>query len=701
MLIRTAASLLSAGTERAVKEFSEKNLIEKARARPDLVRQTVDKARREGLAATRQAVQSKLDQPMPMGYSSSGVVLEVDDHDPEFQVGQRVACAGGGYAVHSEIVTVPRNLVAPVPASVDLDAAAFTTVGAIALHGVRIAQPQMGEVVAVIGLGLVGQLVAQLLASSGCVVLGFDPRADRCDLARRLAGAETATTDDEMKALCKQRSAGFGADAVIIAADTKSDDPVSLAGDLARDRAKVVAVGAVGFGLPRRDYYYKELEFLVSRSYGPGRYDVGYEEEGVDYPIGYVRWTENRNMRAFLGALERRRIDVKSLITHRFSIEAARDAYSLLSPGASEPSLGVLLTYPQMDAPADLRRVIDISMPTVKAARTKAGIGILGAGNFISSTFLPAVHGDENLRLRSIASRSGVTARTIADRYGIESCTSDEHSVFADDQVTAVVIATPHNMHAKQVTEALLAQKHVYCEKPLCITATELEGLLPVVRDATTLLQVGFNRRFAALAVDLKATVDSLEGPAVMSYRINAGPLPSDHWLLDPLVGGGRIIGEGCHFIDFLQFLCGSVPVSVRTIGAGNRPSSQDVSIQMEFGDGSIGTVIYASTGDKAFGKERIEILRGGGVAVLDDFRELEVVRDGKRKVTKSRFKQDKGHAASFAAFLSSIRRGGKPPVSYRDIFATTVASFKAVESLKSGDVHDIDLPGSSLKGHE
>jgi len=754
VLVRTAASLVSAGTERTLAAFAEKSLVGKARSRPDLVRQVVDKARREGLLTTLEAALNRLDQPMPLGYSSAGTVAAVGDPLPgtghSIRVGDRVACAGGGHAVHAEYALIPLNLLSPIPPEVDFEAAAFTTLGAIALHGLRLSQPQVGERVAVIGLGLLGLLTVGIARAAGCAVLGIDLDPGRVELARALGAEAVLRPEAEQAAQAFSRSRGC--DAVLICADTRSNDPVKLAGVIARDRAHVIAVGAVDLSIPRKQYYEKELSLVVSRSYGPGRYDNAYEEQGRDYPLGYVRWTEGRNLEAVLDLMARRQLDVHPLITHRFPIDQASQAYDLITGKTHEPYLGVLITYPAYaDTPsgeeagrktapspgaASLTRppspaasltgrggeilaphagsTAMVTPPTAGRMETvdgKAspgatlGIGVLGAGNYASATFLPAVQAALRtghagpVKLQGIASATGLSAQHAARRYGFAFATSQECDVLDDPAVRVVAILTRHNQHARQVSEGLERGKAVFCEKPLAITASELDQVADLLRwgepplDNTPLLTVGFNRRFAPLAVKLKTFLENRTEPLAAHYRINAGFLPLDHWLHDPSQGGGRIIGEGCHFVDFLTFLAGSPPASVWVQGLpdAGRYSEDNVTLNLSFPDGSLGVVTYLANGDKSLPKERLEVFCGGRVGILDDFRTLELVSRGRRERIPSRLsaisnRQNKGHRAGWEAFLSAVRQGGPPPIPYEHLLGVTRATFAAVESLRTGE---------------
>ena len=682
-LVRTMASLVSAGTERMVVEFAEKNLISKATSRPDLVKQVISKAQREGVIPTIEAAFNKLDQPMSLGYSSAGIIEEVGRDLVGFQPGDRVACAGGGFAVHAEYGVVPQNLLVHLPDNVDFDSAAFATLGAIALQGFRLAKPQLGESVCVIGLGLLGLLTMQIARAAGCPVFGVDIDARRVDLARQL-GCEALVRDDcEAQALTFTQSRGF--DHVLICADTRANDPVELAGILARDRGTVVAIGAFGMDIPRKVYYEKELVFKISRSYGPGRYDPSYEEAGKDYPYGYVRWTEGRNIAAFIDLLAKNLVDVKPLISHHFPIEHAEDAYELITGKSNQPFLGVLLTYPEHEKSVTPRKVS--FQQNQQPASTSLHVGVLGAGNYAQAVFLPAIKKAGGASLTAIASASGLSAAHAAQKFGFATAASDENEILANPDINTVVILTRHQQHARQVITALKNGKAVYCEKPLAITPQELEQVEEtLIQHPGALLTVGFNRRYAPFAIKLKEFIQSANAPMVIHYRVNAGFLPSNHWLHDPAQGGGRIIGEGCHFIDLCTFLTGQNPVSVTThaLPDGGQFQQDNCSITLRYPNGSIAVVQYLANGNKNFPKERVEVFAGGRIGVLDDFRVLELVTETKRNILRSRFSQDKGHLASWQNFLQSISRS-VPPIPYEELLSVTRASFAAVESITTG----------------
>jgi len=689
-LIRTAVSLVSSGTERMVVEFAQKSLLGKASSRPDQVRQVLDKARREGLLTTVEAVFNQLDQPMPLGYSSAGTIAALGEGVQGFRVGDRVACAGGGYAVHAEYAAVPENLITLLPADVEFESAAFATLGAIAMHGFRLAEIQLGERVAVIGLGLLGLLASSIADASGCHVLGIDLDPNRIALAKRMGFK--AVQREGAEEIAMQISRGQGYDAVLICADTTSDDPVQLAGAVARDKANVVAVGAVGLNIPRASYFAKEINFINSRSYGPGRYDPNYEEKGHEYPIGYIRWTEGRNLESFVDLVARQRIDVKPLISHRFSIDDAPGAYDLILGNQDEPFLGVLLTYPEVQPVAQSTGdQVPKPAPSEPAASKKIArvkLGILGAGNFASAVMLPALKKNHLIKLVGIASASGLSAQHAANKFGLGFAASDVDEIIGHPEVNTIAILTRHDLHSQQILTALGAKKHVFVEKPLALNHDQLVAIQKQLSvDNNLTLTVGFNRRFAPLAKKMQAFIAQRVEPLVAHYRVNAGYIPLTHWLHDPAVGGGRIIGEGCHFVDFLTFLVGEAPISVtaQALPDGGRYREDNVQLTFTYPDGSFGTVSYFANGDKALAKERVEVFTGGRVAILDDFRSLEMIRSGKRKIIRSRLRQDKGFRAEWHAFAGAIVGGGPPPIPYQHLFGVTQATFAAVEALRSG----------------
>lgn len=696
VLVANAASLISAGTEKAIIELAKMNPLRKALARPDLVKKVLAKAGQEGLLATARIVNNLVSAPLPLGYSCAGIVVEAGRGVTDLAPGARVACAGLGYANHSERVYVPRNLCVPIPDGVSFEEASFVTVGAIALHGVRQAEPTIGESVVVIGLGLVGQLTVQILTANGCRVFGVDTDPGKVALAKTLGAVDGAAPGRDLAPAIMAFTRKRGADAVLIAAATKSSEPVALAAEIARDRGRVVAVGDIGMDLPRRAYYEKEIDLRLSRSYGPGRYDPSYEEKGIDYPVGYVRWTENRNMEAFLDLVAQNRIQIAPLISHRFPIERAKSAYDMLTGEAPSSYIGMLLEYEvgkQQDSSVRLGAAVE--------ARRHDGeirFGVIGAGQFAQGVLLPRLAAQRGVRLRSFATGSGLTARAVAEKYGATICTSAYRDILADADIDAVLVATRHDLHAEMTADALKAGKHVFVEKPLAMTASELADVLAAHTAAVgpagaPQLMVGFNRRFSPLSTLLKKNLPGSR--LMMHYRINSGPIPAAHWHQDPDLGGGRIVGEICHFIDLLQFLTGALPISVTASALADGealPADPDnVTVTIAFSDGSLGTILYTSVGDPGFPKERLEVFGGGVAAALDNWRTLTIRANG-RKISKNcRLQAEKGHKEELAAFVESIRTGA-PAIPLESLAVTTRATFAVQEALRTGETVRVSM---------
>ncbi len=698
ILVKTRYSLVSSGTERMLVEFGGKSLLGKMRSRPDLVRQVLEKARQEGVITTLERAFQRLDQAIPLGYSSMGEIVSIGEDVTGFEIGQRVACGGGGYAVHAEFALVPKNLAVVVPESVDDESAAFATIGAIGMHAFRLTKAQVGERVAVIGMGLVGFLTAMVARAAGCEVATFEINPWRLELAQRLGF--TVAKPEQALELTPRFTKGRGFDAVILAADTPSSEPIELAAAIARSRATIVAAGAVGENIPRKPYYEKELFFVNSRSYGPGRYDPTYEEKGIDYPIDYVRWTEGRNLEAFIQLLANRSVDVKPLITHRFPLEQAQQAYSLISGKDAQPFLAVLFEYAVEKR--EITSTVDFSLLAAQQVRrspTPVRIGVIGAGNFASLVVLPLLKRQKGLELAAIASLSGLSAQHLAKKYQFRYATSDVERIFQDEEIDLVFILTRHHLHAQFSATALNAGKHVFCEKPLAINEADLTlikealALMSSSEGATVegkerpLLMVGFNRRFAPMVHRLKTFLSPRHQPAMVNYRINAGYIPRTHWVQDRHQGGGRLIGEVCHFLDTIVYLLDELPSSVwvRCLPDDNWYSQDNLVIQFTFGDGSLGSITYLANGDKAFPKERIEVFCGGKVAVLDDFRRLETIDKGLRAVQRSWLRQDKGHEGELRAFMEAVTQTGTPPITYPELLGVSEAILTAHRALQSG----------------
>lgn len=685
ILVDNVASLISAGTERMTVELARRSLAGKARARPDLVRQVWRKLRRDGVASTLRTVQAKLETPLAFGYSCAGTVREVGRGVDDFQVGDRVACAGMNYASHAETVFIPRNLAVQIPGELDFESASFVTLGAIALQGVRTAEVRLGESVAVVGLGLLGQLTIQILRAAGCRVIGIDLDPARIRLAQELGAEESVLRSGEVTSTVSRITARRGVDAVIITAAAGSNDPVELAAEIARDRAIVSVVGAVGLNIPRKAYYEKDLQLRMSRSYGPGRYDRQYEVQGIDYPIGYVRWTERRNMEEFLRLVECGGLNVGRLITHRFPIEEAVTAYELITGGGSVGHLGVVLSYNRGSGQAGAAKSMVIRTSPAQKNQARIGFGLIGAGNFAKSTLLPQLQTHRECDLVTVATASGRNARAVGMRFGFRSITTDYREVINNPEIDAVVIATRHDSHAQLTADALRAGKAVFVEKPLAIDVEALTNLEKVVTETGGRVLVGFNRRHSALAIKMKDHFTEA-GPLAISYRVNAGSIPPESWIQSE-EGGGRIVGECCHFIDLVQFITGSTPIEVHAV---RHPSGSDtLCASLRFADGSICNLGYFANGDSGAGKERIEVFGAGRSALLDDFVHLELWRNGQRRRSRS-FRQDKGFSAEVGAFIAALKQSGPMPIDWSSQVITTRTTFAIEESLRTG--HPVTL---------
>ncbi|MFO0768254.1 MAG: bi-domain-containing oxidoreductase [Nitrospiraceae bacterium] len=688
VLVQNEVSLISAGTERSTVQVGQKSLVGKAMERPEMVRKVLGLIQKDGLTDTLKRVFDRLDTPAALGYSCAGRVVAVGQDASQFSVGDRVACAGQNYASHAEVVYIPKHLCVKLPDSIDFDDASFVTLGAIALQGVRQAEPRLGDRVAVIGLGLLGQLTVQMLKASGCRVLGSDLDPAKLQLAKEL-GAEVVCNPTALVETAMMFSGGRGVDAVVITASTKDNGPVETAGLIARQKGTVVVVGAVGMTLPREPYYKKELNFRLSISYGPGRDDAEYVEKGHDYPFGYVRWTENRNMEAFLELIGAGAVKVKPLVTHRFTIGQAEDAYKLMMEGKT-PYLGMLIAYPGGQAGTCAPKI------TLAPARSAgpATIGLIGAGNHVKDMLLPHLESIPGVTIRAVCTATGINAKALGEKLRAEYCTTDHGIVLGDLSVNAVVIGTRHDSHARLAVKALEAGKHVFIEKPLCLTEEELDAIRAVYEDKAQkglTLTVGFNRRFSPHADAARKFFARRENPLVMTYRVNAGKIPSEHWIQDPAIGGGRLIGEGCHFVDYMLALCGSLPTSVccRRIGRHAAGMTDDQFVMtISFADGSLGSLIYTAGGNSGLAKERFEAHADGKSLTMDDFLET-CLYSGTKRETFSTPKRDKGFKEEMGRFVRAIAEGGAP-VPFEEAWAVTRTCLLAVKSLQSGTTYDI-----------
>lgn len=678
LLIRTRASLVSSGTERMLLDFARAGFLQKARQQPDKVRMVLDRIRGDGLIPTIETVRNKLEQPMEMGYCNVGEVMSAGKGTPGYQPGDRVASNGK----HAEVVSVPVNLCAKIPDNVSDDEAAFTVLGAIALQGIRLAQPTLGEFIVVTGLGLIGLLTVQLLRANGCRVLGIDLDDQKLALAAEF-GAETVNlkAGEDPVSTAMSLSRGSGVDAVIVTAATKSNEPIHQAALMCRKRGRIILVGVTGLELSRDDFYEKELTFQVSCSYGPGRYDPNYEDKGNDYPIGYVRWTEQRNLSAALGLMADGRLNVKPLISHRFSIEEAPAAYELVT--GKTPSLGILLEYQdhiKITNDALAKPTIRISDSTVTRQGAKASIGFIGSGNYATSILIPSFR-NAGARLKVVASAQGLSGVLAARKFGVEQATTNTSELFEDPDVNTIVIATRHNTHAAFVIRALDSGKNVFVEKPLCMSLEELSKIeqtyqTNIGKGLARIVMVGYNRRFSPQVQKIKQLIDGVKAPKAFIMTVNAGQIPLEHWTQDPETGGGRIIGEACHFIDLLRFLSGN-PITSWRVSPMKAPTRDTVSIELQFGDGSIGSIHYFANGSKKFPKERLEVFCDGRILQLDNFRKLcGYGWPGFNKMNL--WRQDKGQTFCAKSFVEAIETGAKAPIDFNEIIEGTRISLLA-----------------------
>ena len=652
LLIQTSRSLISPGTEKMLIDFGKASIIEKIRRQPDKVRMVLDKIKTDGVLPALEAVRNKLDQPIPLGYCNVGTILEVGEGVSEWSVGDRVVSNGS----HAEIVAVPKNLCCKIPDVVSDDDAVFTVLGAIALQGIRLANPTLGESFVVIGLGLIGLLTVQLLQANGCRVLGIDFDATKLELAKQF-GADTINLSlgKDIIAKAKQFSKTRGVDGVLITASTKSNDPIHQAAQICRKRGRIILVGVAGLTLSRADFYEKELSFQVSCSYGPGRYDPHYEDAGHDYPIGFVRWTEQRHFEAVLDMLASKKLAMETLISHRFSFQNTEEAYALLSK--NDPVLGVLLEYERQGSRQD---TILLNISSKK--ESSVCVGFIGSGNYASRVLIPAFQ-KTNATLKMIACREGLSGTQIGKKFGFEKSTTSAENVLHDPHINTIVIATRHNDHAYFVTEALKSNKHIFVEKPLCLTFQELNELQQAIKNSSHKIMIGFNRRFSPHIQKIKSLLEEVSEPKSFIMTVNAGEIPRTHWTQKPAIGGGRIIGEACHFIDLLRFLAGAPITHFHTTKMQHTILHDDkASMTLSFADGSFGTIHYLANGNKAFPKERLEIFSAGRILQLDNFCKLRGYGWPTFK-KMNLWRQDKGQTNCVNQFVNAIEKGLPSPI--------------------------------------
>lgn len=690
ILVKTHNSLISAGTERSTVKVAKASLLGKAIQRPDLVKQVIGNFKKEGISATLEKIKTKLDSLAALGYSSSGTILSSLDTDGKFSPGQRVACAGQNYASHAEIVNIPQKLVAHIPDNVSFEEAAFTTLGAIALQGVRQADPTLGENICVIGLGLLGQITCQLLKANGCNVVGVDLNQSMVDLAHEMNSAKVFNRNSKtLEAQLQAATNGYGFDKVIITAAAPSNDPIVLATEILRKKGQIILVGAVPIQVPRDPHFYRnELELKISCSYGPGRYDPSYEEEGNDYPIGYVRWTEQRNMEAFLCLLSQKKLDLKPLISHVFNIEDAIEAYDIVQGKNKTPHIGILFKYPNT-------REIKIELSASTTSKSSLGpqelnIGFIGAGSFAQSYLIPMAK--TKGILNTVITSTGVNAISVKKKFGFLEADTNADTVFNNESINAVFVATRHDTHANYVINAIKSNKAIFVEKPLCLTRPEFEEIKGAMdKSKSARLLVGYNRRFAPITKFAENTFSDMGAPLVINYRINAGFVPRDHWT-QMSSGGGRILGEVCHFVDLIQYLTGSKvdTVFAQSIQTTDTKivSSDNISITLSLKNGSLANITYIASGDKSVPKERIEIFGGNKTFIIDDFAGGSLHENNKRTEVKLR---GKGHKEEVEKFCDSLINDTAMPISLESIYHTTETTFAIIDSLATNMVQSVE----------
>ncbi|MDP4219555.1 MAG: bi-domain-containing oxidoreductase [Bacteroidota bacterium] len=691
VIVRNYASLISAGTEKMSVELARASLLEKAKSRPDDVKKVIAEIKQQGFWKTYNRIMNKLETPKAMGYSCAGEVIAVSEDVTDLKPGDRVACGGQG-ANHAEVVSVLKNLCVKIPDTVSFEDACYTTLGSIAMQGVRQAEVRFGEYVAVIGLGLVGQLTCAIAKAAGCVVIGIDLDDENVLLANsHNASFAFNRKAENLPETIKSLTHGFGIDSIIITAATHSNDPIEFSAQIARDRAKVVMVGVTKMDIPRDPFYLKELDFRFSRSYGPGRYERDYEEKGIDYPIGYVRWTERRNMQEFVRLLSEKKVDPSKITTHTLPIDQAQHAYDMIAGEHKERYLGIVLTYPE--SPKSESRILrsEILTSQVRQSARDPRIGFIGAGNFAQGFLLPTLK--ENAELVLVANESGSSSEDAKTKFGFKHSTTNPDEVISSSEVNTIFIATRHNLHAALIIKALEAGKNVFCEKPLTLNFEEASRVAQAYSQSSggePKLLVGFNRRFSPLVKKMKDFFGEPNAPKLIFYRVNAGPVKASDWTQDEEIGGGRIIGEVCHFIDTAAFLTGdSLPRSVvaKSLSSGRSDviDQDNISITIEYDDGSVATILYIANGDKNLPKEELQVFSSGRTAIMKNFTELELWSgSGKPQLTSG---QGKGHKEEIEAFTNAIKSGGPAPIPFDSILATTLVTFAIRESLSTGEV--------------
>ena len=688
VLVNNRFSLISPGTESATVNIGKASLLGKAKKRQDLVKQVLQNVKKEGLMATLQKVKTKLDTPKPLGYSSCGVVIESKDFEGKFRTGDRVACAGQDYACHSEIISVPQNLVVKIPEGVSFKEAAFTTIGAIALQGVRQADVKIGEKICVIGLGLIGQISFQILRANGCSVFGIDISDFAIEMAKKLDIDFAANRrDKDLYKYVDSFTKGYGFDKVIIAASTSDNDPIVLSTEILRKKGLTVVVGNVEMDIPREPHFYKkELELKIATSYGPGRYDSLYEEAGVDYPYAYVRFSENRNMETFLELLSRGAVGVKSLITHIFNFEKALEAYDLVLGKKKEDFIGILLKYKQPEKKGLLSKVAVGTKPL-----KDINVGFIGAGSFAQGYLLPHLK-KMDVSLDTVVTTKGINAKNVVKKFGFNFASTNSEDIIENEKINTVFIASRHNTHSKYVCEVLKNKKNVFVEKPLCLNIDELKEIVSVYKGESKLM-VGFNRRFTSISCLIKKELDNLNIPIIMNFRINAGYIPNEHWVQNLDIGGGRIVGEICHFIDLMIYFSNAKPKGVFAssikIDSNKWRKDDNLVINIEFENGSLGNIVYTAMGNERMEKERIEIFAGGNTYVIDDFKKGLFYNGCRLRRIKNK---GKGHKEEIRIFIDAIKQGKGNPIDFESLVLTTLTTFKVIGSLKSSAPEKIDI---------